>query len=73
MWYFDLCNLETEDPETMEIANTTFESYFRSGIDPNTRVGVLSKLAVVASILGRSHDVRFLIPNQIHSKESHDA
>lgn len=70
MWYFDLCNPETEDPETMKIANATFESYFRDGIDSSTRVGVLSKLAVAAAILGRSDYVKYLIPNQIQSKES---
>jgi hypothetical protein len=70
MWYFDLCTLETEDPEVTEIANATFESFFRNGIGPDIRIGVLSKLGVAAAILGRSDDVKFLIPNQIHTKET---
>ena len=70
MWYFDLCTLENEDPEVLEIANATFESFFRGGVDANTRIGVLSKLAGAAAILGRSDDVKFLIPNQIHTKET---
>lgn len=70
MWYFDLCTLENEDTEIMEIANATFESFFRNGIGANARIGVLSKLAVAAAILGRSDDVQFLIPNQIHTNET---
>jgi hypothetical protein len=70
MWYFDLCTLETGDPQVTEIANATFESFFRSGTGPDVRIGVLSKLGVAAAILGRSDDVKFLIPNQIHTKET---
>jgi hypothetical protein len=70
MWYFDLCTLETEDPEVTEIANATFESFFRNRIGSDVRIGVLSKLGVAAAILGRSNDVKFLIPNQIHTKET---
>jgi hypothetical protein len=70
MWYFDLCTLENEDPGIAEIANATFESFFREGINPEVRIGVLSKLGVAASILGRSDDVKFLIPNQIHTQET---
>lgn len=70
MWYFDLCSLENKDPQVLEIANATFESFFRNGIDANTRIGVLSKLAVAAAILGRSDGIKYLIPNQIHTKET---
>ena len=70
MWYFDLCTLENEDPEVMDIANATFESFFRKGANAETQIGVLSKLGVVAAILGRSDDVKFLIPNQIHTDET---
>jgi len=70
MWYFDLCTLENEDPQMMEIANATFESFFHRGINAETRIGVLSKLGVAAAILGRCEDVTFLIPNQIHTQET---
>ena len=70
MWYFDLCTLENEDPEVMEIANATFESFFRDRIGSEVRIGVLSKLGVVAAILGRCDDVKYLIPNQIHTRET---
>lgn len=70
MWYFDLCTLETEDPKVTEIANATFESFFRNRISSDVRIGVLSKLGVAAAILGRSDDVKFLIPNQIHTEET---
>jgi len=70
MWYFDLCTLENEDPKVSEIANATFESFFRNGVNADTQIGVLSKLAGATAILGRSDDVKFLIPNQIHTKET---
>ena len=70
MWYFDLCTLESEDPEVREIANATFGSYFRGEIDSSVRIGVLSKLGVVAALLGRAEDVRYLIPNQVHTEET---
>src|SRR5688500_17368905 len=57
----------------MRIANNTFESYFlqRGGgsIDTGTRVNVLSKLAVAGVQLGRVEATRYLIPNQIRTKE----
>ena len=65
MWCFDLCTLEAEDADTMQIANTTFDAYFREGIGPDTPVSVLSRLPAAASALGRSEAVRFLIPNQL--------
>jgi hypothetical protein len=70
MWYFDLCTFETKDPAVREIANATFESYFRDGIDSDVRIGVLSKLGVAAAMLGRADDVKWLIPNQIHTEET---
>jgi hypothetical protein len=65
MWFFDLCNLESEDPQALETANATFSSYYRNGIDSDTPVGVLSKLAIAAATLGRAEAVRHLIPNQM--------
>ena len=70
MWVFDLCTLENTDPETMKIANATYDAYFRSGVSDKTRVGVLSKLGVTAAMMGRADHVRYLLPNQINSLES---
>ncbi len=67
LWYFDLCNLETEDAETVKTGSATFDLYFRGGVNANTRVGVLSKVAIVASLLGRAEAVRHLVPNQIRA------
>lgn len=64
-WFFDLCTLESQDDAALETARTTFASYFRDGIHPETRVGVLSKLAIAAATLGDAEAVRFLIPNQM--------
>jgi hypothetical protein len=73
VWFFDLCTLETKDSAQMRIANNTFDSYFlqRGGgsIDTGTRVNVLSKLAVAGVQLGRVEATRYLIPNQIRTKE----
>jgi Glycosyl hydrolase family 95 catalytic domain len=63
-WFFDLCTLESPQ-SALEIARTTFASFFPNGIDAETRVGVLSKLAIAAATLGNADAVRFLIPNQM--------
>jgi hypothetical protein len=70
MWLFDLCTLENTDPETVRIANATYDAYFRNGVNAGTRVGVLSKLGVTAAMLGRADHVRYLLPNQINSQET---
>jgi hypothetical protein len=70
VWFFDLCNLESEDQEMLDIANTTFDSYFPDGINAESRVYVLSKLPVAGSILGRKESTKYLIPNQIRTAES---
>jgi hypothetical protein len=70
MWFFDLCTLENTDPETMKLANATYDAYFRNGVSARTRVGVLSKLGVTAAMMGRADHVRYLLPNQINSQES---
>lgn len=67
MWFFDLCNPDSPDPEMLRIANSTFDSYFHRGITAQTPVSVLSKLPIAASTLGRSDAVRQLIPNQIRA------
>ena len=70
VWFFDLCNLGNENQEILDIANTTFDSYFRDGINAESKVFVLSKLPVACSILGRKESTKFLIPNQIKTAES---
>jgi Glycosyl hydrolase family 95 catalytic domain len=65
MWFFDLCHKESQDQKMLEIASSTFSTYFRDGIKETTPVSVLSKLAIAASTIGRADAVRFLIPNQI--------
>ncbi len=62
MWFFDLCTLENDDPETMKIANATMDGYLRGS---NTRPGVLSKVPVTAAMMGRADAVRYLLPNQL--------
>lgn len=61
-WFFDLCTLENDDPETMKIAHATMDGYLRG---PDTRPGVLSKVGVTAAMMGRAEAVRYLLPNQL--------
>lgn len=65
MWYFDLCAVESADQERLATARNTFDAYFQSGLNAETPVGVLSKLAIAAAALGRADAVRHLIPNQM--------
>jgi hypothetical protein len=61
-WFFDLCTLENDNPETLKIANATMDGYLRG---PSTRPGVLSKVGVTAAMMGRADAVRYLLPNQL--------
>jgi Glycosyl hydrolase family 95 catalytic domain/Domain of unknown function (DUF5703) len=70
VWFFDLCNLDSQNPERLKIANATYDAYFRHGINKDTRMFVLSKLAVAGAILGRADATKYLIPNQIRTSES---
>jgi hypothetical protein len=69
VWFFDLCTLESEET-VLETANATFDTYFPSGINAQTKIYVLSKLAVAGSLLGRSESTRYLLPNQIRTEEA---
>lgn len=62
MWFFDLCTLENDNPDTMEIANTTINTYLRG---PEMRLGVLSKIGVTAAMMGRADAVQYLLVNQL--------
>jgi hypothetical protein len=65
MWNFELCTLETPDPEVIATANATFDACFPDGIGPQTPVSVLSRLPIAAAALGRTEAVRYLLPNQL--------
>ncbi|HUR59338.1 MAG TPA: hypothetical protein VM029_16605, partial [Opitutaceae bacterium] len=68
MWFFDLCNLDSLDKEMLAVANATFDRALRGGA-PNatTSVGVLSKMAIAGTTLGRVDATRFMIANQMRS------
>ncbi len=61
-WFFDLCTLENDNPETKKVANATLDGYLRG---PSMRLGVLSKVPVTAAMMGRADAVRYLLPNQL--------
>lgn len=69
VWFFDLCNPVGGNSDLVRIAGDTYDSYFREGINKDSRVYVLSKLAVTGTIMGRKDATRFLIPNQIRTAE----
>ena len=69
VWFFDLCTLESKDQKMMQIAQNTFDAYFPSGINKDSPIYVLSKLPVTGTQLGRADATKYLIPNQVESKE----
>ncbi len=69
MWFFDLCTLES-DAERFEIGSNTFNAYAPPGMTSARRVGVLSKVPLVAAVMGRAGAVRHLIPAQVNSRET---
>ncbi len=65
-WFFDLCNLDSPDAATLAAANATFDRAMqRTGVNEKTPVGVLSKLAIAGTTLGRVEATRYLVPNQM--------
>lgn len=68
VWFFDLCNLES-DQNMRNVANATYNASLPDGIGEKTPVNVLSKLPVAGVILGRAEATRYLIPNQIRTAE----
>lgn len=69
VWYFDLCNPGSTE-ERLRLANDTYDAYFRDGINAATAVGVLSRLPDAGIRLGRADATRYLIPNQVHTRET---
>jgi hypothetical protein len=67
MWFFDLVTLESADQARLATANATFDRAFPNGISASTSVGVLSKMAIAGTTLGRVDATRFLVPNQIRT------
>ena len=67
MWFFDLVNLDSPDQALLAAAHATFDRAYRNGIGPTTSVGVLSKMAIAGTTLGRVDATRFLVPNQIRA------
>jgi hypothetical protein len=67
MWFFDLVNLESPDATLLKTAQATFDRAYAAGIGPDTSVGVLSKMAIAGTTLGRVDATRFLVPNQIRA------
>lgn len=66
--FFDLGNLDSRDQEMRAIVQATFDRGLRSGPpNANTSVGVLSKMAIAGTTLGRVDATRYMILNQMKS------
>jgi hypothetical protein len=68
-WNFDLATVHTQDEEMMQTANNTLDAFFRRGVNSETRVGTLSRLAIAAAQMGRADAVKYLVPNQMLHNE----
>ncbi|HEX4229164.1 MAG TPA: hypothetical protein VHZ07_10870 [Bryobacteraceae bacterium] len=66
-WFFDLCTLESNDKQTIEVAQNTLHALLKQSPGPQTPVGLLSKLPIAAAVLGHAEMVKFLIPNQLRA------
>jgi hypothetical protein len=64
-WFFDFCNVEGSERPTFAIAQATFDRMMRGGLQSETPVGILSKIAIAAASLGRADAVQALIPKQM--------
>ena len=62
LYSFDLFTLETNDPETIRVADAAF---FPNGISPDMTVHILSRESLAAAMLGRADAIRLLLPGQI--------
>mgnify|MGYP000974541752 CR=1 FL=1 len=71
VWFFDLCNPGANEQD-WKIANSTFDGYFKEGINKQVYPYVLSKLPVAGAILGRVDAVRYLLPNQLRRAPEHE-
>lgn len=68
-WNFDLIGVNSTDAELMQTANNTLDAFFRRGVNKETRIGTLSRLAIAAAQMGRADAVKYLIPNQVQHNE----
>jgi len=67
MWNFELCTLETDDPETIALCHATLDAFLDGRLAPDMRVGVLSRVPIAAAAMGRADAVRFMLPSQLRS------
>lgn len=71
-WFFDLCTMESA-PQMLAIGSNTFSGFTSSaaqtGTNRNPRPSVLSKLPLVAAIMGRADAVQKLVPIQFNTSE----
>jgi hypothetical protein len=67
IWFFDLCNVESEDREVFAVAQASFDQLLHTGLQPNMPVGGMSMLGVAAASLGRADAIEILLPNQMRT------
>jgi hypothetical protein len=69
--HYDLCNLETEDREMINISNATFDAIYPDGPSRDISVWVIDYMPIAAALLGRSDFIKTLIPAQLGEVNHH--
>jgi hypothetical protein len=64
VWFFDLCTLETTGP-LRETGEATANRFLPTQSDRQRRVGVLSKVPLLAATMARADAVEVLVPSQM--------
>jgi hypothetical protein len=67
VWFFDLCNVESEDREMLAVAQASFDRFLHDGLRPEMPVGGMSMLGIGAASLGRADAIEILLPNQMRA------
>jgi hypothetical protein len=63
--FYDLCTVGTLNDQIKQTSKATYEAIYADGVSEKTAVSVLSYTPVAAAHLGRSADIKYMIPNQI--------
>ena len=62
---FDLCTVGTRDRKIVDLGNATYDADHPNGVNERTPISVLNRSGAAAAHLGRSSDIRHILPNQL--------
>lgn len=69
VWFFDLCNKDG-DAKMRQIANQTFDAYFKNRTPAETHPHILSKIPAAAAVLNRADAIQYLLPNMLQGNNN---